>query len=100
MPAHAKGRTVLIGDEAHAVTPDLGRGACEALTDAVESARVLTAAPDVPTALRAYDPVRRPAAQRLVRAARLMNRMAHARRLAGLRNAALRTAPALGGPPA
>ncbi|MGW7252121.1 FAD-dependent oxidoreductase [Streptomyces decoyicus] len=100
LPAYAKGRTVLIGDAAHAMTPDLGRGACEALIDAVELTRALTAAPDVPTALRAYDRVRRPATQRLVRAARLMNRMAHARRLTGLRNAATRTALALGGPPA
>lgn len=66
----------------------------------MELTRALTAAPDVPTALRAYDRVRRPATQRLVRAARLMNRMAHARRLTGLRNAATRTALALGGPPA
>jgi len=51
----------------------------------------------VPTALRTYDRARRPATRRLVRTARLMNRMAHARRLPGLRNAALRTAVTVGG---
>ncbi|WP_181923589.1 hypothetical protein [Streptomyces inhibens] len=61
--------------------------------------RALTAAPDVPTALRAYDRARRPAAQRPARTARLMNRRAYARRLTGLRNTAMRTAIAVGGPP-
>lgn len=99
LPTYVSGRTVLIGDAAHAMTPDLGRGACEALVDGVELARALANAPDVPTALRAYDQLRRPATQRLVRAARLMSRMAHARRLTGLRNAAMRAALTVGGPP-
>ncbi|MFI1495988.1 FAD-dependent monooxygenase [Streptomyces platensis] len=97
LPSYVSGRTALIGDAAHAMTPDLGRGACEALVDAVELARALTATPDVRAALRAYDRARRPATQRLARTARLMNRMAHARRLPGLRNAALRTAVTVGG---
>ncbi|WP_148589638.1 FAD-dependent monooxygenase [Streptomyces sp. WAC01526] len=97
LPSYVQGRTALIGDAAHAMTPDLGRGACEALVDAVELTRALTAAPDVPAALRAYDRARRLATQRLVRTARLMNRMAHARRLPGLRNVAMRTAMTVGG---
>ncbi|MFI9050962.1 FAD-dependent monooxygenase [Streptomyces sp. NPDC053427] len=99
LPRYFAGRTVLIGDAAHAMTPDLGRGACEALLDAVALAAALRTAPDVPTALRAYDAGRRPATQRLARLSRAMNRMSRVRRGTGARDALLRAALALGGPP-
>lgn len=34
MRSYSRGRVVLIGDAAHAMTPNLGRGACESLLDA------------------------------------------------------------------
>ena len=40
-----RGRVALIGDAAHAMTPNLGRGACEALVDAVTLAELLNAGP-------------------------------------------------------
>ncbi|MEV0245749.1 FAD-dependent monooxygenase [Nocardia sp. NPDC050712] len=39
MPAWSKGRVVFLGDAAHAVTPNLGRGASEAIVDAIALAR-------------------------------------------------------------
>ncbi|KAA6213187.1 2-polyprenyl-6-methoxyphenol hydroxylase [Streptomyces albofaciens JCM 4342] len=100
LPSYVRGRTALLGDAAHAMTPDLGRGACEALVDAVVLARSLRASSGVAAALRAYDAERRAVTQRLARTARLMNRMARVRRLTGVRNAAMRAAVTWGGPPA
>jgi 2-polyprenyl-6-methoxyphenol hydroxylase-like FAD-dependent oxidoreductase len=52
---YTAGQVVLVGDAAHAMTPDLGQGACQALEDAV----VLAAALDGPGGLAAYDRARR-----------------------------------------
>lgn len=86
------GPVVLIGDAAHAMTPDLGRGACEALVDGITVAERLVAEPTVDAALAAYDARRRPVTQRMARMSRAVNRLAHARRLVRLRDAGLRVA--------
>lgn len=41
MPCFARGRYVVIGDAAHAMTPNMGRGACDAIVDAVSLAGAL-----------------------------------------------------------
>ena len=53
----AQGRCVLIGDAAHAMTPDIGRGASEALVDGVVLTDCLVeAGPEgVESALRAFE---------------------------------------------
>ncbi|WP_108249142.1 FAD-dependent monooxygenase [Planctomonas deserti] len=51
---YGRGPVALIGDAAHAMTPNLGRGACEALVDAVALADLLNSRP-VDEALRAYN---------------------------------------------
>ncbi|MFI8875326.1 FAD-dependent monooxygenase [Streptomyces sp. NPDC055243] len=67
LPTFARGRVALLGDAAHAMTPNLGQGACQALEDAVTLAHCLDGAPDVPDALRSYDLLRRPRTQAITR---------------------------------
>ena len=59
------GKVALLGDAAHAMTPNLGQGACQALEDAAVLAR---AAPN----LEAYDRARRPRAQQIAARSRLV----------------------------
>ncbi len=58
-PWHS-GRTLLIGDAAHAASPATGQGASMALEDAVILAKSLRDAPDTATALSVYEALRRP----------------------------------------
>jgi 2-polyprenyl-6-methoxyphenol hydroxylase-like FAD-dependent oxidoreductase len=48
------GRVVLLGDAAHATTPNLGQGACQALEDAVVLGQCIRPDVDVVTALHMY----------------------------------------------
>jgi 2-polyprenyl-6-methoxyphenol hydroxylase-like FAD-dependent oxidoreductase len=70
LPSYAKGRTVLLGDAAHAMTPFLAQGACQALEDAVVLAAETAGTGSVPEALDRYDRARRPRARRVQRMAR------------------------------
>ncbi|MFF1696275.1 FAD-dependent monooxygenase [Streptomyces sp. NPDC058257] len=67
LPSFVLGRVALLGDAAHAMTPNLGQGACQALEDAVTLAHCLDGTTDVPTALRSYDLLRRPRTQLITR---------------------------------
>ena len=79
-------QVALIGDAAHAMAPNLGRGACESLIDAVTLAREVTSASSVEDGLCRYDRSRRRKTRRIVRTARMVNRLATAERGGRLRN--------------
>jgi len=88
----AVGRVALLGDAAHAMTPDLGQGACQAFEDAVALASVLDG--DAPAALARYDALRRPPTSALQRRCRQTHRVLTLRGPAGrLRDAVLRRVP-------
>ncbi|HEX8053111.1 MAG TPA: FAD-dependent monooxygenase, partial [Thermoleophilaceae bacterium] len=59
----SRGPVALLGDSAHAMAPNLGQGACQALEDAVVLGRVLTGAEDPVRALREYSRARVPRAK-------------------------------------
>lgn len=70
MPAvprwHAR-RMVLVGDSAHATSPSSGQGAAMAIEDAVVLAKCLRDIPELDLAFAAYERLRRPRVERVVR---------------------------------
>ncbi|WP_159703032.1 FAD-dependent monooxygenase [Arthrobacter sp. 18067] len=72
---YARGNVVLVGDAAHAMTPNLGRGACEALIDAVTLGGLLNELP-LKEALAAYGRKRVRRTQQLRMASSLMGSIA------------------------
>jgi len=103
LPSFRRGRTVLLGDAAHAMTPDLGQGAGQALEDAATLAALLrpvAAAPSsdpaaIHDALDRYDELRRPRTQELARRARLLGQVAQGQTAlpTWLRDALIRATP-------
>ncbi|MFC6233892.1 FAD-dependent monooxygenase, partial [Leucobacter soli] len=94
-----KGRTVLLGDAAHAMTPNLGQGAGQAIEDAATLVLLLRGvrrAGDLGSALARYSALRRKRTRLVWRQSRLMGRVAQASHpvSAALRDTLLRAAPA------
>ena len=90
-----KGRVVLIGDAAHASTPNLGQGACQAIEDAYVLAACLSSTPSVSEAFLQYEKMRMKKAKFVVKMSRQIGMMNNIGGAIGyrLRNALLRLTP-------
>ncbi|KUH36062.1 MULTISPECIES: FAD-dependent oxidoreductase [Streptomyces] len=72
---YQRGRSVLLGDAAHAMVPTLGQGANMAIEDSVVLAHHAAPDADVPAALARYDQERRPRTTALIRRAERASRI-------------------------
>ncbi|PRX60327.1 2-polyprenyl-6-methoxyphenol hydroxylase-like FAD-dependent oxidoreductase [Nonomuraea fuscirosea] len=70
LPTYVRGRVALLGDAAHAMSPDRGQGAGQSIEDAVVLAAALHAEAGIDAALARYDTERRPRTQATARGAR------------------------------
>ncbi|MEN3536992.1 FAD-dependent monooxygenase [Microbispora sp. ZYX-F-249] len=100
MPSFAAGRIALLGDAAHAMSPDLGQGVSQAFEDAAALChhlghRLGGAEPaDVAERLLRYDAERRLRATRMMRAAFRQSRLTSRTGIAAwLRDTSLRAVP-------
>ncbi|UBV45298.1 FAD-dependent monooxygenase (plasmid) [Deinococcus taeanensis] len=74
LPQWGQGRVTLLGDAAHAMTPNLGQGAAMALEDAWVLGQQLITTPDVPAGLARYEALRRPRVNGVQASSRLLGR--------------------------
>jgi 2-polyprenyl-6-methoxyphenol hydroxylase-like FAD-dependent oxidoreductase len=90
LSTYVEGRVALVGDAAHAMTPNLGQGACQALEDAVILARCAT-----DSDLAAYDADRRPRTTMISRRSARIGRLAQLQSTpaVALRNLVMRVTP-------
>tara|TARA_R110002033_G_scaffold52713_3_gene100248 strand:- start:554 stop:1687 length:1134 start_codon:yes stop_codon:yes gene_type:complete len=91
-----KENVCLIGDSAHATTPNMGQGACQAIEDAYVLSECLHKY-EIAKAFSEYQKLRLPKAHQVVKTSWLVGKMAHISNpiLIGLRNQLLSLTPAL-----
>ncbi len=87
-------RIVLLGDAAHATTPNLGQGGCQAVEDAYVLAKALVESDSMSKALQSYQNIRFAKANYVVKTSWQLGQVTNAPApLIKLRNFALRLAP-------
>ena len=91
----AYGRVVLLGDAAHATTPNMGQGACQAIEDAVVLGQCLEQEASVAAALALYEKRRVARTAKVIRLSRLLGQVAQWQQplLGSLRNSVFRITP-------
>jgi len=72
-----RGKVVLLGDAAHAMTPNLGQGACQAIEDAVTLGQCLQQSDDTASALNLYEKKRVAHVRQVVADSRRFGEFAH-----------------------
>jgi len=92
---YAYGNIVLLGDAAHAATPNMGQGACQAIEDGVVLAKCLAENPVPAEAFIAYEKLRLERTHYIIRQSRIVGRMAQVQNifLARVRDLALQATP-------
>jgi 2-polyprenyl-6-methoxyphenol hydroxylase-like FAD-dependent oxidoreductase len=95
LPHFAQGPVLLLGDAAHATTPNLGQGAGQAIEDAVVLGQCFGPAARPELAFRQFEQRRGSRTRRIVRASRWVGAVAQWQHplLAAARDAALRHLP-------
>jgi 2-polyprenyl-6-methoxyphenol hydroxylase-like FAD-dependent oxidoreductase len=90
-----KGRVALLGDAAHAMTPNLGQGAAMAIEDAIVLARLLAESRGVEEAFASYQSIRFPRVKAMQRRSHLFGVMGQFenRAACAIRNTAFRLSP-------
>lgn len=98
LPSFNVGKVAILGDAAHAMAPNLGQGACQAIEDAVTLAYCVSGAGTVAAGLAEYTAARLPRTSLMVRRSEGMARLATARHPLSrtLRNGMLRALGLLG----
>jgi 2-polyprenyl-6-methoxyphenol hydroxylase-like FAD-dependent oxidoreductase len=70
LPNWSRGRTILIGDAAHATSPHAGQGASIALEDALRLVQSLASEDQIETVFQRFEAERRPRVEKIVALAR------------------------------
>jgi 2-polyprenyl-6-methoxyphenol hydroxylase-like FAD-dependent oxidoreductase len=94
LPRWHRDRVCLIGDAAHATTPNMGQGGGQAVEDAWILSRLLSTESDLSRALTLFEAKRRSKVDQVVNTSWLIGKMAHIPFGQGLRNFFMRKLPA------